>query len=177
MDAQDKSTSLTVCFFCIKPKYHQLQKKQKRKKNSDLPRSMRAGVRSSGFTESVRGSITKTAFQRLGGSMRSFSFRDLNKTRLQHRQPCRHLWLWGPKRLKDVSSLCTSAIVRACWKQPCLSDSTHWNTRRRVGRMERQRQQCTFRIWPNNRLRCGGRVPYVRWSHWHTLNLHAVAYL
>lgn len=170
MDAQDKSTSLTVFL-------HKTQIPPASKKNPDLPRSIRAGVCSSGFAESVHRSITKTAFQRLGGSMRSFSSRDLNKTDSSIGSPADTCGCGVPKGLK-TSLVFSPPLIRAWWKQPCLSDSTHWNTRQRVRSKERQRQRSTFRLWPNNGLRRGGgRVPYVSWSHCHTLNLHAVAYL
>lgn len=60
-------------FACAKHKYHQLQK------NSNLSWSIWAGVGSSGFSELVCETITKT-FQRIWKTMRSFSLLDFKKT-------------------------------------------------------------------------------------------------
>lgn len=72
IDTLDKSTRFTVCL-------HKTENTISIK-NSDLPRSLWAGLCSSGFTELVYESIRKASFQRVRKSMRSFSLSDFKKT-------------------------------------------------------------------------------------------------
>lgn len=111
-------------FLCIKHKYHQLQKL------GSSPEHMSRGsflwVYWIGPWIDHKNSISK------GLRIHEvFLFPRLEQNRLQHRQPCRHLWLRGPKRLKDVSSLFTTTHKSLVKTAVYQSDSTHPNTRLR----------------------------------------------
>lgn len=111
-DAQDKSTRCTVCL-------HKTQIPSASKSMS-FPWSIWAGVCSSGPTELVCESITKTAFQRIRGTMGSFSFADFNKTDSNIDSPADTCGCGVPKGLKMSLSF-SPPLIRAQWKQQYIS--------------------------------------------------------
>lgn len=138
-------------FFCIKHKYHQLQKLWSSPEH--MSRGLFLWVYWIGLWIDHKNSISK------GLRIHEvFLFPRLEQNRLQHRQPCRHLWLWGPKRLKDVFSLFSTthkSLVKTAVHQ---CDSMCQNTRLRKlevnsekGLEQREQWEPRYRLQPNSR--------------------------
>lgn len=134
-------------FFCIKHKNHQLQKL--RSSPEHRSRGLFLWVYWIGLWIDRKNSISK------GLRIHEvFLFPRLEQNRLQHRQPCRHLWLWGPRRLKDVSSLFSPTHKSLVKTAVHHCDSMCQNTRLRkleVNSEKGEQWEPRFRLQTNSR--------------------------
>lgn len=129
-------------FACLKRKFHQLQKLW------DF-----LGAYEQGF--SPLGSLNWSANQSQKKKKQHFKgFKELRGLSLsqaltKHRQPCRHLWLWGPKGLKDVSGLFTTTH-KSSVRTRQVGGSKHRKKENRLskaGEADRARSYMQRRCW------------------------------
>lgn len=189
MDAQDKSTSSAVCL-------HKTQNTISFKKLWSSLEHMSRGSLLWVYWIGLWIDHTKTAFQRVWGTMRSFFFPDFNTTDSNIDSPADTCGCGVPEGLK-MSLVSPPPLIRAWWKTAVYqSSSVHQNTRQRLRKLvvnrekrngleQRERTIGAYikRLWTPAQLqrvrlkRCWGRVPYVHQSHWPSFNLHAAASL
>lgn len=183
-------SQIFLLFFCIKHKHHQLQKKKRNPPPEHTSRGLFLWVYWIGLWIDHKNSISKGSEDPWGLSL----FRESNKTDSNTGSPADTCGRGVPEGL-EMSPVFSPAVIRAWWKQLYISPTACTQIRGWVGSKQQRKEEKKKTGGLEQRTNegskdldscqtteirtgwCGRRRPYVCRLHWHTFNLHAVAYL